>query len=139
MKLLFLDIDGVLNNARTQARSKTGFLGLDPKLVKRFLDWLPGDVSVVLSSTWRTYDVMKQEVRDAGIHFRGETAVREDGNRGLEIKEFLSDFEDVNEYAILDDNDWNIQAIYPGHFVQTDGRYGLQDKDLNKLNEILHS
>jgi hypothetical protein len=51
MKVIFLDIDGVLNCWATTERWR-GYIGIDPKLAQRFAELVTG-AKVVLSSTWR--------------------------------------------------------------------------------------
>src|SRR5262245_55436037 len=71
MKLLFLDIDGVLNCAVTKERWN-GLIGIDRRLVSTFLQWLSGkDVGIVLSSTWRLYDDTKEHLAAAGLSWMG--------------------------------------------------------------------
>ena len=57
MKVIFLDIDGVLNCIGSFNRTKTrfnGFVGMDPTLVARFNSLVEKTgARVVLSSTWR--------------------------------------------------------------------------------------
>ena len=53
MKIIFLDIDGVLNRDSTKEKFRD-FTGVDVYLTNKFLTWLEGkDYDVVLSSTWR--------------------------------------------------------------------------------------
>ena len=62
MKVLFLDIDGVVNRVGTR-QSYHGFTGIDPflasKVCKIILDT---DAAVVLTSTWRHFHGGREEV-----------------------------------------------------------------------------
>lgn len=72
MKVLFLDIDGVLNRDGTRERIG-GYVGLDKKLVDKLLGWLAShpEVQLVLSSTWRLDGPLsvdlKAYLRESGI------------------------------------------------------------------------
>src|SRR5262247_3711400 len=73
MKLLFLDIDGVLNCSVTKERWN-GLTGIDRRLASMLLQWLSGkDVGVVLSSTWRLYEDTKEHLAAAGLSWIGQT------------------------------------------------------------------
>lgn len=104
-KVLFLDIDGVVNNATTSQRHR-GFIGIDP-----YLAFLVGkiqldtDCEVVLSSSWRLMpdsleEVEKQvvELLDVTPNLKGVT------DRGHEIAAWLGEHPEVERYAILDDS-----------------------------------
>lgn len=137
MKVIFLDIDGVLNNTATKERSVTGFVGLDKRLVNLFLSWYKKqeDVKIVLSSTWRTDPIMVQEIEDAGIPIFGMTP-RTGDTRGQEIALWLKDVE-VSRYVILDDNSDMLSSQKP-FFVQTSYVHGLRPRNLFKMEKILN-
>lgn len=146
MKLLFLDIDGVLNCDSTKERVGFGrfkhFRGLDQRLLKLFLNWLRGKpVQVVLSSTWRLDQDQLTVMAFSGLRWIGVTPNL--GHRGKEIDAYLAsigspilDSGPVREYAILDD----IMQFHPwqmSYFVQTSPIHGLRPKNLKKLEAIL--
>src|ERR1700752_794317 len=138
MKLLFLDIDGVLNNESTKERIPDGIFkgmhGLDQRLTKLYLDWLEGkDLTVVLSSTWRLDARLMVLLNEGGIQFADVT--QNSVNRGREIDDWLA-LHSGETYAILDD----IRQFRPHqipHLVQTSYIHGLREKDLRKLDTIL--
>lgn len=131
MKVLFLDIDGVLNNNETTERCNN-FTGVDRKLAKRFTDWLnTTDVKIVLSSTWRLHPEMWFALNEAGISWIDVTPGPH-RYRGDDIKQWLDAHPEVTAYAILDDS----TDMLPSQFdrcVFTDGSHGLQDWDIEKL------
>jgi hypothetical protein len=135
MKLLFLDIDGVLNGTVTTERWN-GLVGLDHRLVSMFLEWLSGkNVSIVLSSTWRLYDDTKEQLAAVGLSWIGETPKLR-AIRGHEIALYLSETPGVEAYAILDD----CSDMLPGQLpflVQTSHVHGLRRRNFAKLNRIL--
>jgi Swiss Army Knife RNA repair-like protein len=135
MKLLFLDIDGVLNCKMTQERWN-GLIGIDRRLVSTFLEWLSGkDVGIVLSSTWRLYDYTKEHLADAGLSWMGETPKLR-AIRGYEIAQFLNERPGVEAYAILDDHDDMLPEQLP-FLVQTSPVHWLRRRNFAKLNRIL--
>jgi hypothetical protein len=129
MKVLFLDIDGVLNK-----RSDAEVVG-NPNPYHR-LNWLLLETlkriiketgcKVVISSTWR---------KDGGIDFFksvseievfGTTPIHSNGHRGNEIKEFIDDNGGIETYAIVDD-DSDMRDDQLPNFFQTDPEYGLTE------------
>lgn len=137
-KFLFLDIDGVLNNDSTKVRIPgTLFQSVEPALVKLYLDWLKDrpDISVVLSSSWRTAAYARDELNSKGITWIATTPSLHTECRGDEVKAFLSPFTDYR-YAILDDCYWFLPEQL-SFFVETDYKTGLTSEDLKKVDQIL--
>jgi HAD domain in Swiss Army Knife RNA repair proteins len=135
MKLLFLDIDGVLN-CKTTTERWNGLAGIDRRLASMFLEWLSGkDIGIVLSSTWRLYDDTKAHLATAGLSWIGQTPDLR-AIRGHEIAQFLREAPDVETYAILDDYDDMLPEQLP-FLVQTSPVHGLRRRNFAKLNRIL--
>lgn len=104
-KLLFLDIDGVVN-CKTTVQRHEGFIGIDPKLaefVKRIIK--ETGCEVVLSSTWRLSERGRNHVRERVCDFIDVTSRSASGFRGAEIQDWLLKNMQGKEYryAILDD------------------------------------
>lgn len=105
MKVLFLDIDGVVNNRATKDRFE-GYIGIDPELVAHIKEIVAKtNCSIVLSSSWRIQEKFREEVLRHGIAFidvtpnnRGLT------DRGCEVIAWLEKHPEVDRHAILDDN-----------------------------------
>lgn len=116
MKVLFLDIDGVCNSAeyaerRFKETGKGGLLGIDQILAKRVRRIVKEtDCKVVLSSTWRLYPNARDQVRRDVVGFIDVTpnfqAGEQNGRteRGYEIQDWLDRHQEVEVYAILDDD-----------------------------------
>lgn len=135
-KIIFLDIDGVLNNSFTKERFKQ-FTGVDARLCKMFLDWLKQrDYSVILSSTWRREDDFQAELQRNGLSWIDETPLL--GRcRGQEIEVSIECYKPVS-YAILDDYGSTEFLKYQRPFlVQTSAVKGLEEKKLAKIDELL--
>lgn len=110
MKVLFLDIDGVVNCVTTAQRHR-GVIGIDPYMaliVDRIIQATGCDV--VLSSTWRLWEESRKEVERQVCKFIDVTKSMplqggsETHERGKEIAEWLSRHPEVERYAILDDS-----------------------------------
>jgi hypothetical protein len=134
-KVLFLDVDGVLNNVKTKERI-LGYIGVDAKLANLFTRWhRHKKVPVVLSSTWRLSPEMHPFLKMNGIEWFDVTP-KLNSCRGLEIAHWLNAHQEITHYAILDDTD----DMMPGqkkNFVHVSGLIGLTRMDLQQVNEIL--
>lgn len=113
MRIIFLDIDGVLNSKETLTKSShNGIMGIDPfrvLLLHRIVE--ATGAKVVLSSSWR-YGFYEQINKNV-IPLIGKTDMEPCGNRGCEIQGFIRmdvGTDKVEKYAILDDdNDFLIE------------------------------
>ena len=93
MKVIFLDIDGVLNNANTKDRTPDKFIGIEDIFVKRLVDIVRSTkTKVVLSSSWRTmwedepdYIYMIEKLKSKGIELYGYTQ-KQDGTEQHKLK-----------------------------------------------------
>jgi hypothetical protein len=145
MKVLFLDIDGVLNNESTKEQIET-VLGpmdaVDKRLLDKFMSWWKSrpDVKIVLSSSWRLSEdvfgpVFKDCLKASGINWIDETPNL--GHRGEEIATWINAHtNDITHWAILDDEGNKIHPV--GRFaVICSSKWGLRDKDLIKLDALL--
>ena len=117
-KVLFLDIDGVVNCATTSQRHR-GYIGIDPVmafLVGKIV--LDTGCRVVLSSSWRTF-------HDDGIEEISRQVTKIDdvtpppwkgSNRGMEIQAWLNSNLGVTRYAILVDDTNRLSEQKPNWF-----------------------
>lgn len=154
MKVIFLDIDGVLNNAST-TDSVFGCVGLDDVLIKRLKKIVAAtSAEIYLVSTWKDRwfkDADKKGLQDifanhldAKFYEHGlkitDKLENEDINldaRGKLIKEFL-EHNDVQSFVILDDVQFDyIYENLASNFIQTDSKFGLTEEDVKKAIEIL--
>lgn len=153
MKVLFLDIDGVLNH-RGVFVTGGGGAPLCEKCVDRLAALIERtSASVVLSSTWRLggeQSTHVQKLRRAGVLDRAHNDWRtvdmplDDDSiiipyaerRGAEIAEWLSRHPEVTSYAIVDD-DSDMLKEQICRFVQTSFETGLQDEHVERLAKIL--
>jgi hypothetical protein len=127
MKVLFLDIDGVVNNERT--RKKSGdFITLDSFMVLRVRRIIQNTgCKVVLSSSWRLFQLGRDEVEKKVCQFDDITPfVRARITRGHEILAWLTLHPEIYHYAILDDAD-SILPEQRANFFQTTWESGLTE------------
>jgi len=162
MKVLFLDIDGVLNCMCPAPMQDNDWIDLDewrygfnPTLVAR-LRYVIGntDCKIVVSSSWRhhkTYAPFQngrnwREVLAEKLHksrdevFAGETPSDMTGQRGIEINRWLSEHgEGVDSWCVVDDETVDIEPhIDPKRIVKTDMRLGLTKEDASRIIEVLN-
>lgn len=121
MKILFLDVDGVLNDGSTWfrgTRTPHGFTGIDD----RYVDILAKvvnkyDLKIVLSSDWRCYakdedyQYLLDKLGKFGLSIYSETPSIDWSERGDEIIAWLDAHEGVEDYVILDDNFFNFPDL----------------------------
>jgi hypothetical protein len=138
MRVLFLDIDGVLNTPKMLGRFGMDFVdNILVALVARIVR--ETDCKIVLSSTWRIEEkdrmLATRELAEQGLTIHDCTPVHsqripEDGNwegwkgwvkRHEEIQDWINQ-NPVTRFAILDDDP---DACIEGHFFQTDENRGL--------------
>ena len=135
LKIIFLDVDGVLNCKETINRYD-GFIGIDPFLVAIFNRIIfATDAKIVLSSTWRLGKFSRDEVRQRVMDFIDVTPELK-GVRGLEINTWLKDHPEVKKYAILDDEG---DFLTGQPLFQTTWEKGLTDEIANKVIKHLNS
>ena len=144
MKIIFLDIDGVLNSASGtgpyESDMETAKLVLLKKLI---VD--SGSDGVVISSDRRYSKIdmsHKEEVFDKyEIRIIGETRRPNDDledNRGKQIFDYLaSSEENVERILILDDIDDGISELFHEDFLLINRFYGLNEEAYRKGLEIL--
>lgn len=141
MKVIFLDIDGVLNNYDSLQNG----VQLHSDLVRRVSHVCQHtSAEIVISSTWRhlhPLGVLANMLWVTGLVYGrviGKTPSCRNGFRGNEIEKYLcyNRHFQIDQYAILDDNSdfHNYQKPY---FVQTHIEQGITDDDVVKLMDIL--
>lgn len=140
MKVIFLDIDGVLN---VFVGYKAPILPGPVGQLNRVL--LATDADLVISSTWRHLvhnghmDLFGFEflLRSHGLTAANVIGVTEDSSegRGWQIRAWLIG-KAVEKYVILDDMIDGQMAKMP--FVCTNGSFGLTEADADKLIEVLN-
>ena len=138
MKVLFLDIDGVVNCSKTAQRHR-GYVGIDPYMA--FLVgkiFLATDAKMVLSSTWRLWDESRLEVSRQVYEIYDVTDDLHTNWRGKEVRKWLEEHPEVTRYAILDDN----ADFYPDqkpNFFKTTWEQGITEEIAQKVIDHLNA
>jgi hypothetical protein len=150
-KVLFLDVDGVLNNAPVFRDRRLGHLPIDNLCVERMHDVIRATgAQIVLSSSWREIDWHELKLQASfvfemyegigsdrlWIRHDDRSTKRLSGPRGNEIAEWLSRHPEVTSYAIVDDDGDMLDEQKP-YFVQTHFDDGLTDDLAKQLIAIL--
>ena len=160
MKVIFLDIDGVLNCSTSKSfchDDTCGIItGIDSDKVKRLAKIVEATgAEIVLSSDWKDgwnkyYTSSKPshaKYLDNHLYKKGRLTIKDKtpntskGSwfRGEEILAYLRSHKDVENYVILDDTffeDFSIKEISE-HLVLTEYKVGLTDADVEKAIKIL--
>ena len=165
MKVIFLDIEGVLNTVDTIKNNtimyrKTGihYENIDEERVKYLKEIVEKTgASIVLSSSGWKIDFTKKDgmiipIDDSGKYllqmFRKYNITLLDitGNHlakhELEIKDWLEEHREVDNYLILDDECFHLPETMRKHYIQTTLNYekdnGLLESHIEKAIDILN-
>lgn len=161
MKVIFLDVDGVLNCRTSKSYCHDDYVGIikgiDSDKVKRLAKIVESTgAEIILSSDWKIgwqkyYRISKPshaKYLDNHLKKKGNLTIKDKTpninggwDRGLEILTYLKMNKDVDNYVILDDtffDDFSNKEIIE-HLVLTNHDIGLTDDDVNKAISILLS
>lgn len=138
MKVLFLDIDGVVNSRATTS-FRNNLCPVDPHMAfmvgKIQLDT---DCKVVLSSSWRHHPDGVKAVEDSIVPVFDKTPMLDSlGVRGHEIQAWLDKHPEVEKYAILDDDSDMLPEQMP-NFFKTTFQNGLLEETMYKVIKHLN-
>lgn len=160
MDIVFLDIDGVLNNYNlthndsTHNKSPQGFIGVEDKYLHRLNTIIVcTGAEIVLVSDWKDCwdkdvehcnpdgEYLNRRFKEHEIKITDKTDDKSRGNdwssgRGYGIKKYLEENEGIEQYVILDDvlfSDYDEELRK--HLVLTDN--GITDDDVEVAVNIL--
>jgi hydroxymethylpyrimidine pyrophosphatase-like HAD family hydrolase len=148
IKVLFLDIDGVLNTDRQQWHCQMNCITpidefgyeFDHKAVDNLATILEETgAEIVISSSWKFLGLQTLQKMWEDRKLPGTILdITPDGkSKGWEIDEWLMECESqVNRYAIIDDEN-DILPKQLNHFVQTNSQFGITCKDAERVITIL--
>ncbi len=138
MKIIFLDMDGVLNSAYLKSNK---YIEKDKFELLQIIVRETG-AKVVLSTSWREFPDWRAFLTDffgaVGIEVVGSTPVDPEGIRPNEIMSWLEACPDVESYVVLDDND--MTESFNDNMVCTcgPGRIGLDADAADRAIMILN-
>lgn len=151
MKVIFLDVDGVLNsNDYIEYTSKNNVKGILEEIDPQKIDMLKQVLNItgakiVVSSSWRNirkFEKLRELFFLYGIRLDKKTPLI-GNNRGLEIKQYLKEHANIEQYIILDDEVFDsFDEELTNNLIltkedQNDTSYGegLQFKHINQIIE----
>jgi hypothetical protein len=154
MKIIFLDIDGVLST------TNESYWNFNIGCVERLKQILEYGYKIVISSTWKTLGItddksrLKQELTKHGLieylympdwstpiliedpSLWDYCATDSELKRPREISLYLQNHPEVENYLILDDDEWKFTDEQQRRVIKTDVLKGLQVKHIRRALEI---
>ena len=154
MKVIFLDVDGVLNNIQNIKKYRLFFRGKRRLLIdikpffclKKLLKEIEKnnmDVKIVISSSWRVGSVPADWKKLFKHYFDNPEIVKGRTpylykDRGIEILELLEIAKEkgdiIDDYIVLDDDIEDIiNHISPNKVIKINRKYGLTIRDIKYI------
>jgi len=135
MRVIILDLDGVLNCSKTHNPRKLPYV-IDPTLLRRFERLLERTrAKVVLSSTWRYDPASLFSAKRQGIRFIGTTPDMPRKPRRNEILGWLKGHPKVARYVVIDDDDDELDEL---PLFQPSATTGLTDDIVKGVVDYLN-
>lgn len=144
MRVLFLDIDGVLNRVGFQPDDVIGLRSwIEPDLAQRLTDVLRRvGAAIVLSSDWRLgrdRDALVEELRAAGVDgfLRDVTPHLPGQPRWREIEAWLAEQAVAHEHVVIVDDVAEMGPL-EDRFVRTRALTGLDEDAATRILQLFH-
>lgn len=158
MKVIFLDVDGVLNSELSREQERNNFDNwmehevseMHVNNLKKIVD--ATGAQIVLSSSWRfdhpkatgrdfiadpLMKILDRKLKAVGLDIIDVTPDLRGKIRGAEIQDWLDRHSEVERFVILDD-DVDMMEEQKPFFVNTTFKNGLTEEMANKAIEILN-
>lgn len=157
-KIIFLDIDGVLNTYYTKEETSMGSIFVENnkiEILKEIID--KTNAKVVLSSSWRwgwwqiedghentwfakDFKELRDKLLEFNIELYDKTVIFDKfmRRRGDEIRAWLDNHSDVEGYVIIDDLSGKYLRPCSSHLLQTSEYKGLERKHIKVVERILN-
>jgi hypothetical protein len=134
MKIIFLDIDGVLNSRQTPNPRKLPYV-VDKRLLSRLKHLLDKTgAKIVLSSSWRCDPIGLYAAKYWGIPFIDVCPDLPRSPRCKEILRWLASHPTVTRYAVIDDEDDELDDL---PLFQPSAATGLTPKLARSIQDYL--
>ena len=150
LKIIFLDVDGVLNCDTTTTLTKSCFPFVENRFIENLKTIIDAtNAKVVLSSDWRysrdfpelkdnEFFELQDKLAEFGIGFYGFTPYGGwDSTRGDEIDAWLKEHPEVENFVILDDR--CDMEPHKEKLVRTEPALGLTTKNVECAIHILNN
>lgn len=154
MKVIFLDFDGVLTSSKAWGVLDPGKMELLWRILKET------GASIVISSSWREFDLKstlnkltggKEDYKNTSMRwldkvvgvtprpFVDDFICYDEWNREEEIKKYLDEHPEIDNFIILDDmEDEFIDKQLIGRLVKTEMKNGLQEDNVVEAIKLLN-
>lgn len=152
MKVIFLDIDGVLNTPYSSS-TIDNYIGVDDNKIKRLAEIVKATkASIILTSTWKigwepNYKSLAKHaiyldacLKRFDLKITDKTRERNLRERGMGIRSYLLLYPEIDSWVVLDDEifpDYRRYKIFP-HLIQTSPKHGLSDKNVKAAIKLLN-
>jgi hypothetical protein len=139
MRVLFLDIDGVLNTDDLIEREKNSMCISGTMLLYLKEIVQKTDAKIVLHSTWKNYPEYVEYTRkrlaehDLEI-FDIAHQVKLSPSKAIDIREWLEDRYGIDNWVVIDDDE-----LYVENFIKIDSKTGLTPKAVAEVVEFFNS
>lgn len=142
MKIIFLDIDGVITSLRT------GWFNFDIYAI-HYLRWICKETNskIVISNTWRANhnkdfwkSIFGEYIHDdyrTPLWYEFKPKPKYDICRGHEIKLWLDKHNNIEDYIILDD-DSDMLDEQMSRLIKTDSFNGLMAKNIEEIRNVFN-
>lgn len=135
MKVIFLDIDGVLNSDQMKNPRELPYI-VDEKLLEMLRELLMRTgAKVVLTSSWRIDPIGLYAAEYWGIPHYGVCPDLPDRSRKEEILIWLSEHPTVTRFVVIDDEDDELDDL---PLFQPSGKYGLTPEIVRGVERYLN-
>ena len=152
MKIIFLDIDGVLNSVRYDRQRTIDQGNIDEtrlQLIKKLVD--STEARIVLSSSWRKHwekdiskcDAIGRDINEVFAKYQlaiyDKTECLPSNDRAEEIRKWLNRQGNIEAFVIFDDIAFGWGNDLQEHLIKTNPRigFGLEEKHIQKAIELL--